>query len=84
MISVNFVHNNIEFSLDDSEEEIERHVVASQGPKMKPFSELGAIQKRRVTQPVVDSLRSVAEGRMIDPVKLCGYILKRYISYHVL
>ena len=48
-----------------------------QGPKKKAFSELGAIQKRRVTQPIVDSLKSVAEGRMIDPVNLSGYILKR-------
>ena len=70
---------NYYFSLEDSGEEIERLAVGSQGPKIKPFSELGAIQKRRVTQPVVDSLRSLAEGRLIDPVRLSGYILKRYI-----
>ena len=60
------------FSLVEAEE-----VFVRQGPKKKSFSELGAIQKRRVTQPIIDSLKSVAEGRMIDLVQLSGYILKR-------
>lgn len=64
------------------DEEIERRVVGRQGPSKKPFSELGAVQKRRVSQPVLDSLNEVAESRMMDPTKLSGYLLRRY-SAHV-
>ena len=56
---------------ENTEEEVQRRVVG-QGYKKKPFSELGLLQKRRVTQPVLDSLQSVAKDHQIEEAQLVG------------
>ena len=58
---------------EEEEEEVERKV----GPKPKPFSELGQLQKRRVTQNVFDSAKNVAVERETELVNITGYMLKR-------
>ena len=66
--------------IDDEnyEEDVQRHVVG-QGAKKKPFSELGVLQKRRVTQPAINTLQSIAKAHQIGESQLVGYLLKRWV-----
>ena len=48
---------------------------------MKPFSELGPLQQRRVSQQAFDSMKEVSESRQIAPVQMAGYMMKRYGDY---
>ena len=50
---------------EDEDEEIQRKV-GRLGPKPRPFSELGRLQQRRVTQEAFDNLKKVAEARQIE------------------
>ena len=65
----------INLVLDDvgKEEELQKKV----GPKSKPFSELGRMQQRRVTQEAYDSVKELARVREADVVTMTGYMLKR-------
>ena len=47
------------------------------GPKAKPFSELGRMQQRRVTQEAFNSVKDLAAKRETDVVNMAGYMLKR-------
>ena len=63
--------------VDEEPDDIERRI-EQQGPKQKPFSELGPLQKRRVSQKVFDTLKELSERRQISRAQLTGYLLKRY------
>ena len=65
---------------EDEDEEIQRKV-GRLGPKLRPFSELGRLQQRRVTQEAFDNLKKVAEARQIEPVNVAGYMMKRYRKF---
>lgn len=65
---------------EDEDEEIQRKV-GRLGPKPRPFSELGRLQQRRVTQEAFDNLKKVAEARQIEPVNVAGYMMKRYRKF---
>jgi hypothetical protein len=47
---------------------------------LKPFSELGPLQQRRVSQKAFDSMKEVSESRQIAPVQMAGYMMKRYVD----
>ena len=47
---------------------------------LKPFSELSLVQKRRVTEPLVECLAKICQERGIESEQLLGYMLKRFVD----
>ena len=60
--------------------EYEEGEVAVPGhPPIKEWESLGQDRKRKVTQKVVDEVTKTAQERRMEPEKLVGAILKRYV-----
>ena len=49
------------------------------GPPFKPWDSLGPHQKRMQSQKVFDELKRTATARDIDPGRLTGTLLHRYL-----